>query len=122
MNRYFIFILFCVLFFFLSQTQFKSLAEDLPKEGHILEILSRLVQNYKFYFGLFFFVFSSISWIFGIKGLSLTKATSILSLNYIVIIGYSVFQLNEELSISRVISTFFILLGIFFINSKKFNN
>lgn len=122
MNRYFVFILFCVLFFFLSQTQFKSLAEDLPKEGYLLETFSKLIQNYKFYLGLFFFVLSSASWIFGIKGLSLTKATSILSLNYIVIIGYGVCQLNEVLSISRVIATFLILLGILIINLEKSNN
>tara|TARA_B110000211_G_C13658460_1_gene369113 strand:+ start:130 stop:504 length:375 start_codon:yes stop_codon:yes gene_type:complete len=118
MNKYVFLIIFSVLANFISLTQFKSLATDLPVEAEILAVFEVLIFNCKLYVGLLFFGLSSILWIFGLKGLSLTKAYTILSLNYVLILGYSYMQLQEEVSISRICAAFLIILGIIIINSK----
>lgn len=114
-----ILILFSVLANFISQTQFKSVALILPIGVNFFDVLELLVKNYKLYLGFLFFGLSSILWILGLKGLTLTRALSILSLNYILILGYGKIQLNEELSVSRIFATFLILLGILMLNKEK---
>lgn len=121
MNKHVLYVVLGVLAAFTSQTQFKSLTFDLPTDADHIEVFFTLIKNYKLYLGIALYALSSVFWLLGIKGLSLTKAYSMLSLNYILILLYGHYQLGETVTITRVIAVMMIIGGVVIMNSDKKN-
>ena len=123
MGKHVLYIVLCVVANFFSQTQFKVVSSsikgfDLTPET-IFDLLFSFAFNFNFWFALIFFGLSSILWIIGIKGTSLSKAFSLLSLNYVLIIVYSWGFLDEVITWNQILSLALILIGVILISFKK---
>ena len=65
-----------------------------------------------FWIALTAFSIGAALWLIGIKSISLSKAFSVTSLNFIFIALYSFLVLNEEVSIIKIISCILIIIGV----------
>jgi hypothetical protein len=83
MKKGYVYILLCVCFGLISQIYFDIVSK------YILYInfknILLIFLNPSFWIAFTFFVFSSICWIIGIKTIPISKAFSLISLNYIFI-------------------------------------
>ena len=123
MGKHVLYIILAVVANFFSQTQFKVVSSsikvfDLTSET-IIKLLLSFSFNLNFWLALFFFGLSSIFWIIGIKGTSLSKAFSLLSSNYVLIIFYSWWFLGENFIWNQILSLALILTGVILISYKK---
>ena len=119
-------ILLCILANFFSQIFFNILSKTQLSEltFSFLSLKKNLliIFSSKFFFiAILLYTFSAIFWLLGIKKMPLSKAFSYTSINYILITIYSVFILNEEITINKILSILFITLGVIIMNSKEFN-
>lgn len=116
-----IFILLCVMSNFISQIYFDTLSKTTLlnfkfKISEIDSLFLILLKNSSFYLALFFYALSALFWLLGLKSLSLAKAFSITSLNYILITLYSFYILNEGIAFNKVLSCIFITFGVVIMN------
>lgn len=123
MGKYVLYVILCVVANFLSQTQFKVVSNSIKEFNltteTIFNLLFSFAFNFNFWLALILFALSSIFWVFGIKGTSLSKAFSLLSLNYVLIIFYSWWFLGEVITWNQLLSLILILTGVVLISYKK---
>ena len=116
-------LIFCVIFNSASQVVFARVAKDISFEvltlTNVKLLFTNLFSNAFFWIALTFFGLSALFWILGIKKISLAKAFSITSLNFILIFFYSFYVLNEEISIFKIISCLSIVSGVVILSNAK---
>jgi len=75
----------------------------------------KIIKNYKIILGLFLYVFSSIFFIWSLRGGELTVLYPVTSLTYIWVSLLSIKFLNEKMNKVKWIGILFIIIGITFI-------
>ncbi len=108
---------------FISQILFENLSQQIKVEVwsllNLYTVLSSLVTTFYFWCALISFCLSSILWIFAIRRIALSIAFSMMSLNYVLIIAYTFFFLNEYISINQLISCTLIIAGVLIISNNQ---
>ena len=127
MIKSYINLFFCVITNFIFQIIFGELAINFNNlEISLVEIekvLSGLLITPMFWIALIMFMLSALFWISGIKKIALSEAFSFLSLNYLLILGYSSFFLNEEITLKNSVACIMIVLGaIVLAQNNKLNS
>ena len=115
-------IIISIVIGFYSQLLFKEVSSKVLMEKFtvesILKLLDSLFKNENFWLALLVFIISSILWITGLRNLSLSRAFSFTSLNYILIATYSYYVIEEEFTFKKTLACIFIIMGILLINKK----
>ena len=105
-----------ILFNFFSQLFFDDLSNDVNFDfftiENFIQFFSIILYNYKFWTAMILFCLGSLLWIIGLKKIPLSNAFSIASLNYILIFIYSSYTLNKDISLIKIVSCSFIVIGI----------
>jgi drug/metabolite transporter (DMT)-like permease len=116
MIKSYLILIIAVIVNFSSQIIFADLSKEISFNTfsiiNVKTILFDLLLKPYFWLAFCFFMSSAILWVIGIKKIALAKAFSILSLNYILIFGYSFFILKEGISIYKLTSCLFIVCGV----------
>lgn len=116
---------------FLSQIMFKDVAISLPKTKLSIDSITfsvfHTISNPLFILAFALYGISAILWLLSIKSATLSKAFSMLSLIYVLIVSYSFFVLKEEFTLNKLFSSIFIIIGILIITQNEklklwFNN
>ena len=115
------FIILCVLSNFVSQIFFDLLSKNelnsfSPSFESINEFLIILITSRLFFTAIIFYAFSALFWLIGLKSISLSKAFSVLSTNYVFITLYSIYFLDEVFSSKKIISCISIIVGVLIMN------
>ena len=111
-----IYILFTILFTIYSQLIMRwqvSLAGPLPPDlsGKISFVASLLLNPWVLS-GILATFFSGISWMLAMTKFEVSYAYPYISLNYVLILASSVLLFHESLTLSKVLGTSIIILGI----------
>jgi drug/metabolite transporter (DMT)-like permease len=120
--KYYIFACISLSFNLVAQYFFKLSADNIDSAAKkSMFMFFRDIYNDPVFviFALLLFVFSSFFWLLSLKGLSISKAFSITSFNYIFIPVLSNQFFNEEFSYRHIFGIIFIFFGVFLTNFKK---
>lgn len=111
----------------MSQIIFKEVAEVVENLevslSNIYKIILTIINQLNFWVALSFYILSAMFWIFGLKRIAISKAFAMTSLNFVIISIYSFLIFKEDLSLSKILSSFFIVIGVLAISqSEELNN
>jgi len=116
-HKGYIFVLLSVFSNFISQIQFNYVSKNIINQQNINfqninNIITILITNLSFIYGVLFFGLSAIFWLIALKRMILSSAYTLTSINYILITIYSVLILHENLNWQKTISSLLIFIGI----------
>ncbi|MBU0471550.1 MAG: EamA family transporter [Nanoarchaeota archaeon] len=83
--------------------------------AHLDFNLKKQFKNFKLFFGLFLFLFSSVFYVWALRFADLSIIYPITSFSYIWVCLLSVKFLNERMNIYKWFGIFLILMGVFLI-------
>ena len=83
--------------------------------AHLLQSLLTIVKNLPVMSGLVLYGLSFILWVKVLSKVELSYAYPLVSLAYVVILGFSFFVFKEHVSVLRVAGTLLIIVGVVFV-------
>jgi multidrug transporter EmrE-like cation transporter len=86
--------------------------------GTVISEVIKIFTNLYILGGLFLYAISSLFWIAALSKTELSYAYPFLSIGYILVIAFSFFILNEQISVYRLLGVALIIAGLIFIAQK----
>ncbi|MDX1658051.1 MAG: EamA family transporter [Nitriliruptorales bacterium] len=83
--------------------------------GHLGEMVMNVVGSWKVLLGLAFFGMSAVFWLVTLSRVPLSTAYPVVSLSYVLILGFSTLVLGERPTLPVWIGAVLIMLGISFV-------
>lgn len=83
--------------------------------GHLGELVTNIVANWKVLLGLALFGLSALFWLVTLSRVPLSTAYPIVSLSYVLILGFSTLVLGERPTLPVWVGAILIMLGISFV-------
>ncbi|MDX1622155.1 MAG: EamA family transporter [Nitriliruptorales bacterium] len=83
--------------------------------GHLGELITSVVGSWKVLLGLAFFGLSAMFWLVTLSRVPLSTAYPVVSLSYVLILGFSTLVLGERPTVPVWVGAVLIMLGISFV-------
>jgi drug/metabolite transporter (DMT)-like permease len=97
-----------------ANTLLKIGSKSVPFDGPLLGIILGYLTSPLIVSGFVLYAFAAIVWIYCLSKFDLSYVTFVSSVQYVLLIGVSLWVFNEQISMMKWTGTGFILIGVFF--------